>query len=247
MLLIVNADDLGASETVNNETFALMEAGLVTSATLMANGPAFADAVKQSKRFPGCSFGVHLNLTSFAPLSKSQHLASALRGGELSPELLHQRLPIGLRKALEEELILQVQRAVDAGILVTHVDSHHFIHSRQELFFAVKEVQKRFGIRKVRCTFEIFSKASALQKARRKLFDYALRTFYASVSPDGWSEFRSFYPYLVRHQLPDFSCMELLVHPGTKNSGFQEDITLLKSDWHSSLPETITVGSYHLL
>jgi hypothetical protein len=38
MLLIVNADDLGASEAVNDETFALMESGLVTSATLMANG-----------------------------------------------------------------------------------------------------------------------------------------------------------------------------------------------------------------
>src|SRR6516162_759961 len=63
MLLIINADDLGVSESVNNETFALMQSGLITSATLIANAPAFEDAVRNSKKFPHCSFGVHLNLS----------------------------------------------------------------------------------------------------------------------------------------------------------------------------------------
>jgi predicted glycoside hydrolase/deacetylase ChbG (UPF0249 family) len=65
MLLIVNADDLGASEPINEEIFRLMESGLVTSATLMANAPAFHHAIKQIRHFPNCSFGVHLNLTAF--------------------------------------------------------------------------------------------------------------------------------------------------------------------------------------
>jgi chitin disaccharide deacetylase len=247
MLLIVNADDLGASEAINDETFALMESGLVTSATLMANGPAFEDAVRQSRRFPNCSFGVHLNLTSFAPLSRSRCLESALRAGELSPELAQQKLPVELRRALEEELILQVQTIVDAGVPVTHFDSHHFIHTRHELFFVVKEVQRRFGIRKIRCTLEVFSKHSMLRTAKRKLFDYALRNIYNSASPNCWCEFRSFYPALVRNQLPNFECIELLVHPGTNNAGFVEDITLLKSDWRTLLSPNVTVGSYHLL
>src|ERR1700674_3491253 len=247
MLLIVNADDLGASEAINNETFALMEAGLVTSATLMANGPAFEDAVKRSRRLPNCSFGVHLNLTSFAPLSRSHDLAAALRGGELFPELLAPRFSSELRKALEQELVLQVQRVVDAGVPVTHFDSHNFAHSSQSLFFAVKAAQRQFGIRKVRCTLDVFSGRSMLHTAKRKVFDYALRNIYATVSPDGWCEFRSFYPVLVHNQLPSLRCVELLVHPGTSNCDFIKDITLLKSNWRELLPPNVTVGSYHLL
>jgi chitin disaccharide deacetylase len=247
MLLIVNADDLGASEANNDETFALMESGLVTSATLMANGPAFEDAVKHSRRFPNCSFGVHLNLTSFAPLSRSHNLAPALRAGEFFRELLAQRFSGELRKALEQELMLQVQRVVDAGVPVTHFDSHHFIHSSRELFFVVKAVQRRFGIRKVRCTLEVFSEKSVIHTAKRKVFDYALRNIYTTVSPDCCCEFRRFHSVLVHNRLPNLRCLELLVHPGSVNPSYIEDVNLLKSNWRQLLPPNVAVGSYHLL
>src|SRR6516164_9169595 len=104
MLLIINADDLGVSESVNNETFALMQSGLITSATLIANAPAFEDAVRNSKRFPHCSFGVHLNLSVFPPLSRSKYLEAALCGGQLCRETLRKHLSVELRSAMEQEL-----------------------------------------------------------------------------------------------------------------------------------------------
>jgi len=51
MLVIVNADDLGAAERSNDEIFALMESGDVTSATIMANAPAFDHALRQIRRW----------------------------------------------------------------------------------------------------------------------------------------------------------------------------------------------------
>lgn len=46
--LIINADDLGSSHYIDSEIFNLMSQGLVTSATLMANGP-IETAAKLSK------------------------------------------------------------------------------------------------------------------------------------------------------------------------------------------------------
>src|SRR5215471_2247740 len=60
--IIVNADDLGISEAVNEATFRAMERGVITSATMLANGPEVVAAAKLAPRFPKCSFGVHLNL-----------------------------------------------------------------------------------------------------------------------------------------------------------------------------------------
>ena len=72
--LIINADDLGSSHYIDSEIFNLMSQGLVTSATLIANGPSVETAVKLARQFPGKSFGVHLNLTAFLPLTKDAGL-----------------------------------------------------------------------------------------------------------------------------------------------------------------------------
>ena len=67
--LIVNADDLGASDVVNDAIFREIEKGRVTSSTFLANGPGVDKAAKAAKQFPHVSFGVHLNLTEYYPLS----------------------------------------------------------------------------------------------------------------------------------------------------------------------------------
>ena len=76
MLIIVSAEDLGTESALNDEIFALIELKTVTSATVIANGPAFAQAAKAIAQFPECSFGVHLNLTVFPPLRPSPQLAA---------------------------------------------------------------------------------------------------------------------------------------------------------------------------
>jgi chitin disaccharide deacetylase len=78
MLLIINAEDLGADPRINDETFALMDTGLVTSTSVIANGPAFAQAAAKIGEYPHCSFAVHLNLTAFQPLTSSSHLSPIL-------------------------------------------------------------------------------------------------------------------------------------------------------------------------
>jgi predicted glycoside hydrolase/deacetylase ChbG (UPF0249 family) len=61
--LIVNADDLGFTPGVNRAILEAHARGIVTSSTLMAQGPAFDDAVQLAKQAPQLSIGCHVVLT----------------------------------------------------------------------------------------------------------------------------------------------------------------------------------------
>jgi predicted glycoside hydrolase/deacetylase ChbG (UPF0249 family) len=67
--LIVNADDLGWTEGINRGIAEAHRNGIVTSASLLANGAAFASAVEMARHTPGLGVGVHLNLSEGAPVS----------------------------------------------------------------------------------------------------------------------------------------------------------------------------------
>src|SRR5213592_900716 len=59
--LLVNADDFGLSPAVNRGLLEAHRHGLVTSASLMSNLPAAADAAAQARESPRLGLGVHLN------------------------------------------------------------------------------------------------------------------------------------------------------------------------------------------
>lgn len=58
--LIVNADDLGLSEAMNEGIFEAHERGVVTSASLMVGRPAAAAAVEALAEHPDLAIGLHL-------------------------------------------------------------------------------------------------------------------------------------------------------------------------------------------
>jgi predicted glycoside hydrolase/deacetylase ChbG (UPF0249 family) len=62
-LLIINADDLGASPGINAGILEAIDARVVTSASLMVNMPAAASAAELAAARPWLSVGIHVNLT----------------------------------------------------------------------------------------------------------------------------------------------------------------------------------------
>jgi predicted glycoside hydrolase/deacetylase ChbG (UPF0249 family) len=251
MILIVNADDLGANEPVNDEIFDLMQSGVVTSASLMANAPGFEHAVQQIPHFPQHSFGIHLNLTVFAPLSSSGDLEPILdENGHLSKKTLKIKITPALRIALLEELTLQVQRALDAGVPVSHFDSHHHVHTIPELFPVLKSLQRKFAIRKVRSTINLLPeghKMTAWRSLKKMAYNFSLRHSYATRCPDGLGDFRDFYKLLKTGQVPRFRALELMAHPGATTQKYVDEVAALRSGWHGLLPPDVTIGSYHSL
>ena len=59
-LVIVNADDLGMSEEVDRGIFDALDRGIVTSASVMVDGPHAVEAVRLAKRRSDVSLGIHV-------------------------------------------------------------------------------------------------------------------------------------------------------------------------------------------
>ncbi len=60
--LIVNADDFGLSMGINAGIIEGFEKGILTSASIMVNAPAFEQAVELAHLHEALGIGVHLNV-----------------------------------------------------------------------------------------------------------------------------------------------------------------------------------------
>ena len=246
MKVIINADDLGISPEVNAAIFGLMAQGRVTSATLMANGPAVEEAAKSSKDFPRCSFGVHLNIDEFRPLTTHPGLQPILDGdGCLAGNALRQvRITAPLREAVFGEFRAQVERVASLGVRVSHLDSHHHMHTVPGLYPVLKRLQRRFDIRKVRTTMNIYSDrdpARAGLRLRKAVWNFALRHHYRTVTTEGFTSLQIFAEVAKQNKFSHRS-VELMVHPG--GQGFEEETRLLGTEWWRELPVRIEQISY---
>ena len=249
MRFIVNADDLGASPAVNESIFGLMESGGISSATILANANGFPAAASRTREFPHCSFGVHLNASEHKPLTNSPGLRPILdeSGAFAGNRLREVKITASLRTALFQEWCAQVERVQGAGVPISHLDSHHHMHTVAGIFPVLKQVQRRFGIRKVRQTMNIYHPTAPASKkllAAKALWSLALRNFYATKTTDA---FTSLYIFVeaakTLRSVPEF--VELMVHPGDEYFALETEI--LGRDWWCDLPFPATMMSYNEL
>lgn len=158
-LLIVNADDFGISEGVNQGIVEAHRRGILTSTTLMVNTPAFEHAVEISRETPALAIGVHLNLTTGTPVLPPSEIPTLVgEGGRfLGLNPLLKQLTLGRidPQQIEAELSAQVEKATRAGVTITHLDSHHHVHTHPVLQPVAIRIALRSGIRGIRCTTEL--------------------------------------------------------------------------------------------
>lgn len=124
MRMVINADDLGMSADVNAAIANGIDAGWVTSVSILTRGPAFADAVALCLR-TGVDVGVHLDATEF--YSPGNH-----------PE------------AARAEWAAQLATVRRAGLDISHLDSHHHIHYRPPYREILRDLARDNGISRIR-------------------------------------------------------------------------------------------------
>jgi predicted glycoside hydrolase/deacetylase ChbG (UPF0249 family) len=146
--LIVNADDFGFTPDVNGGIVEAHQRGILTAATLMANGPAFDDAVRLAKAAPELDIGCHLVLAGGRSL-----LPPYAALPQSVPELL--RALAGRRLRVREELAAQVRAILAAGLHPTHLDTHKHTHLAPPVLEAVASVAQEFQIPWVRRPFDL--------------------------------------------------------------------------------------------
>lgn len=157
--LIVNADDFGLTRGVNSAIEKGFREGIITSATLMATGDAFADAVEVAKRNPKLGVGCHLVLVggrSVAPTEQVPSLAN--ESGELPNSLLSFFAGVSTGRIrveeIEREMRAQVQKIQRAGFALTHFDTHKHTHCHPRVMSVLARVAQDLGVPRVRKPFE---------------------------------------------------------------------------------------------
>jgi predicted glycoside hydrolase/deacetylase ChbG (UPF0249 family) len=175
--LIVNADDFGFTAGVNRGIVEACTRGIVTSSTLMANGPAFDDAIRLAKQTPQLDVGGHLVLIDGHPVLDAARLRTIALGG-CDPASFRDGLGSFAIRAqtgrldpdeIEAEANAQIRKIQSAGIQVSHVDSHKHTHLfpavlrpilRAAIACGVRAVRNPFGPRKPLASSELLARPS---------------------------------------------------------------------------------------
>jgi len=245
--LIVNADDFGLCSGVNAAVQTAHTAGLLTSATIMANMPAVVEAVRIAKQLPSLGVGVHLNLIEGRPLSPDGQVSPLLgRDGQFTfsaAGLAIASLPSkAVRRAIEIELTSQIQWLCDNGIKPTHLDSHRHFHIFPSILPIVFALAERFSIPAVRFPYEPPSLCRRPwppvgAKSRRRAF--VVRNMARAALPRKRNLFKNDFLFGIAHtgkintefwtalaKRPIDATIELMTHPGFAD-GLDPDKTRL--------------------
>lgn len=164
--LIVNADDFGLTRGINRAILELHRQGVLTSATLMANAPATGDAIALAQQTPSLGVGCHIVLVDGNPLLSTlreipnlgdpitgklrQSLVNFLAGTYRYGPLHHPRMA----GEIEAEAAAQIAKLQQAGITLTHIDTHKHTHMFPAVLRPVLRAVRAAGIRVVRNPFE---------------------------------------------------------------------------------------------
>lgn len=155
--LIINADDLGFTSGVNRAVMDGARAGAITSTTLMANSPRFEEAVAMAKREAMLGVGCHVVLVDGEPVLPASKLPTLAPGGKFRRSLLEfAREAVRGRidaMEIEAEAAAQMKKIADAGIKLTHFDTHKHAHMFPRILAPVMRAAVACGVHAVRNPF----------------------------------------------------------------------------------------------
>ena len=146
--LIATVDDVGLHPGMTEGAIRAHREGIVTACSVVANGRAFDDAVKRLRDVPSLDVGVHLTLVEEQSLT-----------GMRFPRKYPSFVPLYLARVIslgdvERELRAQIERVVDSGLRVTHLNGHQHLHLLPRVFGVVAKLAREFEIGYVRIVNE---------------------------------------------------------------------------------------------
>ena len=129
-LLVLHADDLGMSHSVNRATFEALEKGWISSASILVPCPWFPEVATWARAHPEADLGIHLALNSewttfrWRPLGAGAEVTSLVDDQGYFPLVETTVAAKAKAPEVDRELRRQIDRARSAGIRLSHLDSH---------------------------------------------------------------------------------------------------------------------------
>lgn len=162
--LIVNADDFGLTSGVNRAVLELHNAGVLTSASLMARAIATDEAIDIARSTPTLGVGCHVVLVDGAPILSAcdqiAHLADST-GDRFRSSLWSFLRGLDLesgrkvfRQQIEAETRAQIEFLQNKGVNLTHIDTHKHTHMLPSVLGPILRAARACGVRAIRNPFE---------------------------------------------------------------------------------------------
>jgi predicted glycoside hydrolase/deacetylase ChbG (UPF0249 family) len=137
-LVILHTDDIGMCQASVQAFIDLWEAGAISSGSIMMPCPWAKEASQYCRDHPGVDMGVHATITAewdryrWAPLSTRDPASGLLDTDGFMWRSTEETQAHATPEAVEAETRLQVRKAQEWGMDITHVDSHMgtIIHPR---------------------------------------------------------------------------------------------------------------------
>ncbi|MFH1553150.1 MAG: ChbG/HpnK family deacetylase [Candidatus Omnitrophota bacterium] len=159
--LIVNADDVGFSDAINEAARNCYLSGAITGVSVLACGRRFQEACAMLHDLGKTEVGVHLTLTGNLPPCTEQRLEirTLLRDKDLFVGNYWDLMSLYFRKKLKPEqihleLANQIRRVKGEGLKVTHLDSHEHIHMFPEVLKITRALAEEFDVPYIRLPLE---------------------------------------------------------------------------------------------
>ena len=154
--VIINADDFGIHTEVNQAVIEACDQGVLTSTSLLANGPAFDEAVDLARKCPGLGIGIHLSLVGSLPtVLSAREVPTLVQPDGLLPESYTEVIKRACQEKLDygqvyRELDAQMEKIMATGLPIDHLDSHQHLHVLPQVWSIVQSLMMKYGIHRLR-------------------------------------------------------------------------------------------------
>lgn len=253
--LIVNADDFGKSNKVNESIRIGFKHGIIRAASLMANGNAFEEAVEIINENPELDVGIHFTLTQGKSILNSDQIKSLINpitncfynnSLEFSKRYYLNKLSFS---EIKNEFTAQYQKILDQGVRISHIDSHQHIHLLPKIFDTVIELAKKLNVRYVRIPDEkikgyMILNRNLISRIPAMITLKALSLINKRKVSTRIETFTGFYfggtlneENLTKliYQLPQTGTCELMCHPGFEPAGENKSSLYIKTEENEAL------------
>jgi len=157
--LIVNADDFGRSQSINQAVIRAHREGILTTASLMVNEVASEEAIALARQNPQLGIGLHLTLLCGHSALPSDRIPGLV---DLQKQFSDNPAQVGFRyfaqPGLREQLTVEIQAQFDkfrtSGLPLDHVNGH--LHLHPTIFGILMDHAEDWNIRHLRLTWDPF-------------------------------------------------------------------------------------------
>ena len=153
--LIVSADDLGLSESIDRGIIKGYEEGIVTCLNVLPTGAKFYEAMALLRVTKAKEVSAHLALTETAPVSEAAKIPSLIAEDGAFHKSYIGFLSDFLQKKIDRDQIYielknQVERIKEASFPITSLSSHQHIHMLPGILDIFVRLAKEYDIPSIR-------------------------------------------------------------------------------------------------